>query len=224
MKKLLFTCLILWAASLFSQELKTTQDLGAWIGTTAQFKLSKKYSLNFSQEIRLFNNSQKLEKYISELGLRYQINKEFSLGSDLRYFINRQSNLVLTQDWRYNFDFRYKAKGGFGYRLRYQTAYEEPFGKGMNQGGITSNFRNAFSYEKKLNKKNILKIRGEIFRQIKSYRKPYFNKFRLSLEDQIKTKIGKFNVALNYERELNSTNPLNFFFLSIHHKFKVKKK
>lgn len=228
-KLLTFICLLfsLVGMNSFAQDIKKTRDMGFWVSSTIEVNLTKRYKLSFSQDLRLFENSKKLEKYISDLGIDYKINKEFSLGANGRFFLNRKNDNTLSQDYRYNLDFKFKKKFKkkfkFKYRLRFQSTYEEPFGLGMNKGGLKSNLRNYIGVDYKLNKINVLFLNFELFREIVAYRKPYFHKFRLSLGDEVKTKIGKIGLSINFERELNSNYPLNFLFFRINHCFKLKK-
>lgn len=212
-------------ASSFSQEIIKTQDIGVWIGANLEYKIDKDYKIRLSQDLRLYENSKKVEKYITDLGLNYRINKKFSLGTNIRYFLNRKKDKTLSQDWRYNIDFKYKKKYfkkiGFKYRLRFQSIYENLFG--VVKGGINSNLRNYVELKYKVNKSNSVYSSFELFREITVYRKPYFNKFRVSIGNQIESNIGNFNLSINYERALNSNYPFKFLFFRINHVFKYKK-
>lgn len=209
----------------FSQEIKKTQDFGIWLSSSFNHRFKKDYTFSFSQDLRLFENSKEVEKYISEIGLDYQINKHFKLGGDIRYFLAKRKDKTIAQNWRYNFDFKYKKKvikkTQFNYRLRFQSLYEDPFA--VVSQGVKSNLRNLVGIKYKVNKRNRVELSAELFRSLVVYRKPYFNKIRLTLEDNIDTSIGKIGISFNYEHELNSEYPLNFFFFRINHNFKLKK-
>jgi len=209
----------------FTQEIKKTQDIGFWISSSVAYKLKRGYKLKFSQDLRLHENSQEIEKYISDLGLDYKINKRFELGANLRYYMDKRLDKTIAQNWRYNVDFKYKKKllkrTKLNYRLRFQSVYEDPFA--VVSQGVKSNLRNLVGISYKINDRNRAEFDVELFRSIIAYRKPYFNKLRLSLGNKFDTSIGKIGVAFNYERELNSDYPFNFFFFSINHNLKLKR-
>lgn len=224
MKQFLSILLIFLGTNLFAQEIKKTQDLGLWTGLSIEYDLNKDYTLKLSQELRLFENLSEIEKYNSDLGLDYRINKKFNLGFSLRYYLNKEKDKTISQSGRYNFDIRYKEKIGnkfkIKYRLRFQTLYKNMFTAVSEK--TESNFRNKISFDYKLNKQNNIYLGAEIFREIKVYRKPYFNKIRFSIGDEKKTKAGEFDFSLVYERELNSNYPLNYFIGRINYTFKLK--
>lgn len=207
-----------------SQELVKTRDLGLWTGVSYAFKLSETFSVKATQEIRLFESVTKLEKSLTDIGLKYKINEEFSLGSNLRYYFDRKRTNEITQDVRYSFDLNFRKKLSkkqkLFYRARYQTAYEEPFGATLRKGGVTANFRNQIGFSYKTNKRNKLYLKAEMFREIKNLRRPYFNKFRISLGYQVKWKKNNLNCSINMERDLNSAYPLLYSYLRLKYNFK----
>lgn len=225
MKQLITIIFLFFWVNIYSQEIKKTQDIGLWTGASLEYEFSKDYVLKFSQELRLFEDISEVEEYITDLGLEYKINKNFKLGVNLRYYLNKKKDKTISQDWRYNFDLKFKKKIihglKFKYRLRYQTAYKNLFA--VVSEGMESNFRNQISFNYKLNKKNDIYLGTELFRKIIDYRKPYFNKIRFLIGDEMETKVGGFDFSIGYERELNSNYPLNYFFGRIYYKIELKR-
>ena len=225
MKKVVQLILMIPIVFLHAQQIKTTQDLGAWMGATLKYDLTKDLDLSLSQDIRFQESLTELDKYITEVGLSYKINKEFRIGGDLRYYINQKRDETRSQDWRYNLDFKYRIKLikhlKLRYRLRHQTAYRNLFTAQANKGESESAIRNRVGVFYEGIKHHEFYFTSEIFRAIRHYRKPYFSKLRLVLGDEIKTKYGEFDVSFGYERELNSLYPLHFVFSRIYYTFKL---
>lgn len=210
---------------LFSQDIKTVRDVGLWTGVGLDYKLNKSYSLNFNQEVRLYNNFNKLEKLISDVGIEYKINKKFGLAFNARYYLNNHKDNTYSNDFRYSFDFDFKKKISesfvFKYRLRYQDTYESLFDKIPEE--IINTFRNKIALDYLLKNEDKLYFKAEIFRKRPVYKKAYFSKIRLGLGIEQPTKLGEINYGVAYERELGETYPLNFFFFRINYKFKIKR-
>jgi len=226
MKRLLLNILFLtfWV-NLSAQEIKKTRDVGLWMGASIEYKFKDDYLLTFSQDLRLFESLREIDKYITDIGLEYKINKNFKLGGNVRYFLNKRSDKTISQDWRYNLDLKFKGKLStkfkVKYRLRFQSNYKDL--PAVIYEGVKSNLRNKIAINYDVNEYNLVYFSSELFREIVAYRKPYFNKMRLLVGDKVKTKLGEFDVSLGYERELNSQYPLNYFFARIYYTFKLKK-
>lgn len=226
MKKLLLNILFLIAwVNLSAQEIKKTRDLGLWMGASIEYKFKDDYLLTFSQDLRLFESLSEIDKYITDLGLEYKIDKNFKFGANLRYFLNKRNNKTISQDWRYNLDLKFRAKlrtkFRLKYRLRFQSNYQDA--PAVIYRGVKSNLRNKIAINYAVNDNNLAYLSSELFREIVAYRKPYFNKMRLLIGDKLQTKLGEFDTSLGYERELNSDYPLNYFFARVYYTFKLKK-
>ncbi len=207
-----------------AQEIKKTRDAGIWMGATFQYKFKKNYTLAVSQDLRLFESFRELDKYITEIGISYKIDKRFKLGANARYFFNKQKDKTISRDFRYNLDFRFKEKLSdklkIKYRLRFQSAYRNAFE--LVPEGIKSNLRNKIALIYTINKQNTAYTSAELFREIVTYKRPHFNKIRLLAGNEVETKLGNFDLSFGYERELNSEYPLNHFFGRVYYTFKLK--
>jgi hypothetical protein len=207
-----------------SQEIKTVFDVGLWTGIGVDYKLNKRYSLSFKQELRLYESFSEIEKVISDLGVDYKINKEFGLGANIRYYTEDKDDKPFANDFRYNLDFKFKKELNdfitFKYRLRYQDTYESFFDEIREE--VVNTFRNKVSLDYALGKHTIY-FKTELFRRRLVYKKPYFSKIRLGVGDEFETKLGEFDYSLAYEHELGSAYPLDFFFLRVYYTFKLKK-
>lgn len=125
MKKLIVILLyLLFSINLFSQQIKVVRDFGFRGGITIEKDLCESFEFNIEQQIRLFSNATKFDDYIIDFGGKYKLNKNFKLGSNLRYTYNRKRTKDAENNYRYNFDLLYKSKFlpklNLTYRLRYQ--------------------------------------------------------------------------------------------------------
>ena len=222
--KLIGIVFIFSSFTIWGQEIKKVRDFGVWTSVGVSYKLNKDWGFIFSEDVRLFDNSQKLDKLITDAGVTYRINSQFKLGFNARYALSRRKDYTFTQDFRYNIDFKYKLKLSkafdLKYRFRFQNNYIDLFTyEGHNER--RSNARNRLEIEYDL-KKHSIYFSTELFREFTVYKKPEFNNLRISLGDQYETGLGDFNYAFSYERELDDDHPLNFFYIKLGYTFKFK--
>jgi len=223
-------CLIFFFAiltsHLYAQQIKVTTDFGFWIGVKYEKKIFKSFDLDLEQQIRTFKNSSVLDDYLFDIGLKYPINKEFNLATNIRYTYNNKRVQENENNFRYNLDFGYKKeltqKSKIYYRLRYQKEYINHYRNiyyrltGISSQNIySSGVRNKLKITFKQNKKNKFYTSAELFRLIENFREPYFNKIRFNIGDEIKSKIGKFDFLLGFEKELHSDFPYSFLFFKM---------
>ena len=224
--KLVIVFFLFISSAAWSQEIKTTRDIGYWIGVGLDYKLNKKWTTSASQELRTFDNATKLSGAITEFGIRYKINKQFRLGAGLRYAYDRQRDLTFLSEARYNLDFKFKQKIvkhlQLHYRFRFQNNYSNIFSV-PNAFEPEANIRNRVKFQYKL-KDHTLFFATELFRSYEFFRMLYFNSLRFSVGNKRETKLGDFNYGFAYERELNEVSPLNFFFLKLNYTFNFKRK
>ncbi len=89
-KKLFLLLLLIIPVLAFGQ----VNDFGIWLGVEVQHKLTKKIDLEFSGNIRSFNNTSQIDQEFLEGGLQYHINKMLSVAGSYR-FINTIENDAL---------------------------------------------------------------------------------------------------------------------------------
>jgi len=227
MKKLAITLsFFLTLHAIFAQQLKVVQDFGVWTVIDIEKDFGKNFRLNLEQQLRLHTNATKLDDYIIDAGVKYKLNKNFSLGANLRYTYDNKRWRSPENDYRYNLDLIYKGKLtdklSIGYRLRHQHEYVDIFQANSQHKRNFYGIRNRVQMKYKLDKKNEMFFSFEMFRLIETYREPYFNKFRLYIGDEFKTKkYGKIALSFGYEQELNDIYPLSFYFVKTNYTFRL---
>ena len=224
--KFLIFFFVILTNNLYAQQIKVTSDFGVWIGIKYEKKIFKSFDLSLAQQIRAFKNSSVLDDYLFDIGLKYPINKEFNLGANIRYIYNNKRVKEKENNFRYNLDITYKKKLTqkikIYYRLRYQKEYINHYRNiyyrltGIsNQKIYSSVVRNKLKIKFKLTKKNTFYTSAELFRLIENFRDPYFNKIRFNIGEETKSKIGKFDFSLGFEKELHSDFPYSFLFFKM---------
>jgi len=214
-------CIIIFGVmasiQLFSQEVKVVNDIGFWGGLNIEKEIVKDFKINIEQQIRLYTNITEFDDYLIDFGGLYRVNKNFKLGGNIRYTYNAKRWKENEHHFRYNLDLKYRGRLSYRwrvlYRLRYQYEYAGLLVDDVSLKVHYSNIRNKLLFEYDLNKNNDVYLSGELFRLSLSYKDPFFNKIRFYLGDKFQTRIGKINIALGYEQELNNSYPLSFFFL-----------
>jgi len=222
--KIIFIICIGLPISSWSQDILTIRDIGVWASVGVNYTINTKWKTTLSQEFRTFDNAIKLKTSITDLELGYRINRQFKLGTGLRYAYSRKSDYTFTNDIRYNVDFKYKLKLKKGlylnYRFRFQQNHINLFTY-ISDLKKKSNARNRLHIEYVLNKHSLF-FATELFREYITYKKPRFNNVRLSIGDKVKTKLGNIKYGLLFEHELNREHPLNLFILKFNYTFKYK--
>lgn len=207
----------------WGQDIVKTQDLGLWMSGEVTKKFKKDYTFSFSQELRLFESMTEIDKYISQAGLGYRINKHFSLSGDIRYSFTTKKDKTVSQDFRYNADLQYKWKINkdftLKYRLRFQTRYPNlllPTRKGTD-----SDFRHRFSIDYDANKVHELGFSVEIWREFELYEKPHFGKIRLLVWDNMHWNTQRIKVFGGVESDIDDSTPLTYFLIGINYQFEL---
>lgn len=226
MKKILIVIILLYTGNLISQEIKVTRDFGFWGGLVFEKDISSDYCLALETQLRTFHNSSKLDDYLFNAELKYSINKKFDLSGGLRYIFDVKRINGIEHNIRYNIDLEYTnkliKKLKVRYRLRYQQEFINPhlyinfFFTNNVQRIYSSSIRNKLKLNLKYNDTINIYTSCEIFRLFAIFREPYFNKIRCILG----SRINLVDIAIGFEKELNSDYPYSFAFLKTTYTFK----
>ena len=165
-QKIIVLILLLIGLNSSGQENKVVSDLGLWTEIKLEKKFLKDFRFNVSQHLRLNNNITDFDDYISEIGLVYNINKNFAIGANGRYTRNKKYSGLVENDYRYDLDFRYERKLSKRLKLFYRLRYQKEFyGSGVFYEEINyyeSEVRNRIKLRWKLNETSVLWFGGDI--------------------------------------------------------------
>ena len=221
---MLLCCFLTSNINLYAQEIKVVRDFGVWMGLSTKKNVLSDFNLTLEHQIRTFNNSSKLDDYLFDARLKYDINKKFGLTGGLRYVHNTKRIESTENNIRLNLDIEYQKKIAkktqIKYRLRAQQEFVNAylfFFRNGQQKVTSSSIRNKLKISFKGPKKIKLYSSIEVFRLIEVFREPYFNKFRLVIGNEINNKI---DVSIGIEKELSSNHPYSFWFLKTIYKLK----
>lgn len=145
------------------------------------------------------------------------MNKNFKLGTNLRYTYNSKLWKETENNYRYNLDVLYRGSISdrlvFYYRLRFEHEYVNLFSEQQTTNEDYSTVRNRVKVKYEIHKIHKGYFSAELFRIIEILKAPYFNKVKFYIGDDIKTRIGKIDLSFGYEQEINENYPLSFFYI-----------
>jgi len=209
-----------------AQQLTKVRDVGLWIGLKVKYQFKKDFELSVAQDLRLFESLTQVSKANSEIGFKYTINKNFSIGTDARYSHDRKKDNSYGQDFRMNYDFMVKFKVAnklkLKFRIRYQHLHENLLNlKKYKRDARVNNFRSRIGLDYSI-KKHQPFLSFELFRQFEVSRKPHFNKFRIKAGDEVDWNKHEIKYSIGYERDLGLAHPLHYIFASIYYTLEFK--
>lgn len=186
-----FACLVMQGGALFGQE----KDFQNWNKISIEKEVIDDLSISLDQEVRLHNNASALKDYISVIGGSYRINKYAKVQGLYRLTVSNDFEEGTSYNHRWYADamLRYRyARFIFGYRCRYQMAYED---YNINRW---HHIRNRFSVKYDIPKSKIL---------------PYAQyEFYYSLNNPIQNSIEKTRYTFGLEYALTKDIDVSAFY------------
>lgn len=223
MMAVLLLFMVCMPSHMVAQDSKVVRDLRLWTGVKIEKSFAKDWTLSLEEEVRFKQDISELSNYFTEAGLRYRINKNFSLGAGYRYTRDKKKDGSFETLTRYNLDLRYRGRIDFltiDYRLRYQKEVE-----GFNI------FDQQADYEKYV--RNRIRIRYNDFKAIEPFvsaelfqlfRPNYFPEFHyirviggLRYEAG---KLGDIDLAFGFNREFANIEPFMIYVIKANYTYK----
>jgi hypothetical protein len=118
---LTFSGMITW-----SQE----NDAGMWLSLNVEKKITPAFSLNFSEEVRMYENITEVGIIFSDIGLAYKFGTRFRISANYRFINKKRLDDSYDNRQRYYFDFTYREKVTpliIMFRVRFQSQYTDIF-------------------------------------------------------------------------------------------------
>ena len=226
---------VIFAQALIAQdgEYITIRDLESWSSVGLKYKITHHWSLGLEEQLRLKDNSSKVDAYLTELNTNYDFSDRVSGGIGLRYIRDNDTSgdvQGFENHMRLHFDLEYKReieRLSFDTRIRFQTKNE--LGISSDQGDYANNhlrLKMGLKYNIKKWKLDP-EFSSEIFRHYEQGEQKEFDKFRITLQTKYKIKgYGKIGAFYRMEKELNVAYPktTNIVGLKYTYTFKNSKK
>lgn len=219
---IMFALITFFAKPISAQETYITNDLSLWTAVSIDHEIINDFNLKFEQEVRFYQNMSQLDDAISNLELEYSINKQFKLGTELRYTYNKKRDFDLSHEGRYAFHLNYQIEPikdlEFNYRLKYQQEYSEIDNLDRNNE-INTNWRHRLKIQWEKFDRHKIYLSTEYFRGNEQFRAPFHDKFRITLGDKMKAGPGEIGLAIAYEQELQHSFPIQMAILKLNYHF-----
>jgi len=216
-KNLLILIVLFFSIHTKGQQIRTQQDFGMWIGLKLEKELPKGFEIFLEQQLRTWNNTTRIDSYLSELGLNYSVNKNFKLLGSFRYIHDTNKWGSPENNVRYNLGIQLKLKFSKKFFFFYKAQYQQKF---INNYQTTipkrvSAVRHKIKLQMKHKKNHKFYCSTELFIQSNLTAVPHFNKQRFNFGDKIKTKVGVFDTGIGCEINLQANDFASFFFLKL---------
>jgi hypothetical protein len=188
-------------------------DFGAWTAVSLDKKLSNKFTLVIAEEIRFFQNLQRLNLTYTNLGLSYKLNKSIKLTAVYRFIQKYRDENDFSWRHRIYLDAQFKEKYypfTFVYRARLQTQVRDYYSSDDGKF-LESYWRNKFDVRREFGKGFSPYLAAEFRYQFYNDRNKEannkFNRGRYFLGCQYQyTESKTFDVFFMHQREINVNN------------------
>ncbi|PKP22998.1 MAG: hypothetical protein CVU05_01475 [Bacteroidetes bacterium HGW-Bacteroidetes-21] len=198
-------------------------DAGLWASVNIEKKLTQAWSLNLSEELRLYENYTELGTVITDFGLNYKFNKNFRISGNYRFVNKREVADYYSSRHRFYIDLTIREKVKplvFTGRVRMQHQYEDVFTS--ENGYIPENYiRTKATCKLDLDKVYSPYISGEIYNPLFSGTATYIDKVRYSAGiDYSLNNASSLDVFYMIQSEYNTKNLRKDFVLGLGYSFK----
>lgn len=219
--KTIITCLLLFTSAgfLFAQDTIVTHDLELWPSVKLEKAWDNGLAVSLEQEFRLGHNVSEVNKYFTQVGVEYEVNKYVAIGGAYRFIKNRNNDDVFEKQHRLFADLSlsYKfGKLGIGYRLRYQNQ-DDSFIASSDGDTPQGDIRNRIKLKYKIKKLNLTPFIGaELYRAYEKGESAFFSKVRYTIGTGYDfEKAGKINLFYRIQKELNVEEPKTRYILGL---------
>lgn len=135
---------------IFGSDVYGQTDTKLWTAATFRVRFNKMIRISVEEQFRFNDTLSSFQGALSELGLRYCVNKRLSVKGGYRYFIGNGS----ANSMRYTFDvsYRWRKKSvpvSFSYRFRFQNSRENS--TGTNKTYLRNRFSVGYRLSKRIN-------------------------------------------------------------------------
>lgn len=212
MKTKILVAFIFLINSAFSQLVTDTE---LWQGNTLKVELNKKLRLDIDQQFRLHQTASNVRVAFTQFGLKYEINKAFSVAP--AYRISIPNGGVMSDRYQIDGNYKWKKKDfplSIGYRARFQNEVER-----LTRRPNTK-WRNKLSLEANLSKLVDPFVSSEIFFRFNGRNEFRDIRFTLGLDWKL-TKDLDFTTFYRFQREINVNLPQGEYVIGLMLGYKI---
>lgn len=201
-------------------------DFGIWTTLSLDKKINSKFEVSLAEELRLFQNAQRLNLIYTNLGVNYKITKSIRFALVYRFVQKYRDENYFSWRHRIYFDAQIKEKYypfTFVYRVRIQSQVRDYYTS--DDGKIPERFwRNKFDIRYDLGKGFNPYTAVEFNYQFKNERNTdannKFSRVRYFVGCQYKHSQNKtFDLFFMHQREMNVVNPARNFIVGMEYNY-----
>jgi hypothetical protein len=223
--KFIFRNILLWVAiplllpaAFHMPVVAQVNDAGLWMSINLEKKLSQKWAVQFSEEVRMYENITEVGAFFSEISAEYRLNKTFAFSAGYR-FTNRR-NLDDSYGKRHRALFNVSIREKFGrirtsLRIRYQKQYADVHSS--ETGKIPDNYlRTKLVLKADLDKRIVPFVNGELFFHFNSPDGMLCDNYRVAagIEYEFR-KQSTLELSYLINREIQVSDPWTLYVISI---------
>jgi hypothetical protein len=224
---MLFTFLMVSTFNASAQGGDDQFDFSTWWAFNVDFKIHKQFEIGLKEELRLLENSTRIDQVYTEVSLKYSPIKILDIGSTVRFAQEKKKN---DYDFNVRWDFDVSIKQPINrfdirYRIRYTNGNE--LGISVAEGDPLVHklrFRTGLSY-------NIPKwkvdpqLDVEFFSNLNKDANYFEDKIRIRLSSEYEfKKAGELGFFIGYEHMFHNENQRNVSIVGLNYSMDVKKK
>jgi len=105
-------------------------DAGLWMDVNIEKKITRSLAVEFTEEVKMYENITEVGTIYSDLGLTYDFMKRFRVGRSVRFTNQKRLDDTYDSRFSYYFDFSFREKVKpwvFNVRLRYQSQFTDMY-------------------------------------------------------------------------------------------------
>jgi hypothetical protein len=204
---LFLVCFLVVGISTFGQ----VNDAQMWLSLSGQKRITRNITAVVNPEFRFGENIGELNRFSTDIGIDYKINKHFKGGLYYRFISNRLLDNTYEIRNRFYVDLSAKIKPGkfiLNYRARYQNQYQDG-GGGVDWSLPKSYLRNKISVKYDMSKRWSPSVSYELWTNINDKINDNY-RIGVSLDYEL-DKRTNINASYLYNKEINLNNPWTLY-------------
>jgi hypothetical protein len=197
-------------------------DAGLWMDVNIEKKITRSLAVEFTEEVKLYENITEVGTIYSDLGLTYDFLKRFRVGGSVRFTNQKRLDDSYDSRFSYYFDFSFREKIKplvFIVRLRYQSQFTDMF---TSEGGTVPKnvFRPKATIKYEITKHIRPGASAELFFLLGGNYPESFVQWRTSLGvEYVINRSNSLELYYMLKKEVNVNNPLTSYIIGLSYSF-----